>query len=94
MHENIIISHEIMHYMNRKKGKLGFMALKIDMAKAYDKVEWPLLFSIMKHHGFCEKFLALIAKYISSSSFSILDNSYPFGSSSPTRVIFVDLLPE
>lgn len=28
-----------MHYMNRKKGKQGYMVIKIDMTKAYDKVD-------------------------------------------------------
>lgn len=37
--DNSIICHEIMHHMTSKKGKLGLMALKIDMAKAYDRVE-------------------------------------------------------
>ena len=37
---NILISYEILHFLNRKtKGKQGFVALKVDMAKAYDKVE-------------------------------------------------------
>lgn len=40
--DNTIICHEIMHRMKNKKGKLGLMALKIDMAKAYDRVEWSL----------------------------------------------------
>lgn len=37
--DNCIINHVIMHYLKRKKGKNGLMAIKIDMAKAYDMVE-------------------------------------------------------
>lgn len=37
---NIMISYEVMHYMKRKiKGKKSWMTLKLNMSKAYDKVE-------------------------------------------------------
>lgn len=68
MNKNIIISHEIMHHRNKKKGKLWLIAIKIDMDKSYDKVEWDVLLNILRCLGFEEKF-------ISTSSFSILLNS-------------------
>lgn len=38
--DNIMIAFEIMHYLKQKKfGKEGFMALKLDMSKAYDRIE-------------------------------------------------------
>lgn len=48
MSKNIIISLEFLHYINRKKGWLGHMAIKMDMAKAYSKVEWPILLKLLK----------------------------------------------
>lgn len=65
--------------MKHKKGRLDLMALKIDMAKAYDRVEWPLLFCILKAHSFCEYFSNLIAQCISTTLFSFLINGSPFG---------------
>lgn len=39
--DNILISFEIMHFWKRKgQGKFGVAALKIDMSKAYDRIEW------------------------------------------------------
>lgn len=38
--DNVMIAFEVMHYMRRKmKGKDYWMALKLDMSKAYDRVE-------------------------------------------------------
>lgn len=41
---NIIISYEMMHFLKRKRmGKDGYMALKVNMSKAYDRIKWVYL---------------------------------------------------
>ena len=41
--DNTIIIQELIHSIGRVKGKKGYMAIKIDLEKAYDKLEWGLL---------------------------------------------------
>ncbi|KAK4381552.1 putative mitochondrial protein [Sesamum angolense] len=42
--DNVLLAFEVNHYLNTKKwGEKGYMALKLDISKAYDKVEWKFL---------------------------------------------------
>lgn len=42
--DNVLLAYEMTHFMKtKKKGKNGYAAIKLDMSKAYDRVEWPFL---------------------------------------------------
>ena len=59
--DNILISFETLHYMKTKRqGKTTHMALKLDMSKAYDRVEWDYLKASILKMGFHKKWLDLI----------------------------------
>ncbi|XP_023890148.2 uncharacterized protein LOC112002224 [Quercus suber] len=50
--DNILVASETMfHISQKRKGKVGEMALKLDMSKAYDRVEWKCLEQIMVKLG-------------------------------------------
>ena len=73
--DNILMAFETLHYMkHHQKGKAGYMALKLDMSKAYNCVEWKYLELMMKRMGFADRWVALMMECISSVSYSILIN--------------------
>ena len=41
--DNAIIVQEIIHTISKKKGRKGYMAIKVDLEKAYDKLEWSFI---------------------------------------------------
>ncbi|KAM1121101.1 hypothetical protein ACFX19_002869 [Malus domestica] len=61
------------------------MAIKLDMAKAYDRVEWEFLLSMMIKLGFTLMFCNRVKECISTVSFSILINGSPTGYILPKR---------
>ena len=51
--DNILIAFELLHQMKTScLGKKGFIALKLDMSKAYNRVEWVFLKNILLRLGF------------------------------------------
>ena len=84
--DNIFMDFETLHYLkHHHNGKTGFTALKLDMSKAYDWVEWSYLETIMKRTGFAERWVNLILECITTVSYSILINGEPSKVFHPTR---------
>lgn len=65
----------------RKKGTISFVAFKLDISKAYDRMEWSYLEAMMKKLGFGAKWITLIMECVTTVSFSVLVNGQPSSSS-------------
>jgi hypothetical protein len=85
IHNNTILAHEGFHTMKQKKGNGGLMALKLDMEKAFDSMEWNFLLKIFKLLGFNPIWINWISQCLSTSSFSILLDGAPYVKFVPMR---------
>ena len=86
--DNVLVAYETLHTMHsRKKGKKGTVALKLNITKAYDQVEWQLLQGIMEKMGFPAVWIERVMCCVTTPSFSILVNGKPYGMIHPTRGI-------
>ena len=71
--DNVILAFEIQHYLKRKtQGKEGVAALKMDMSKAYDRVEWVFLRKMMEQLGFSSRWISLVMMCVESLRYKIL----------------------
>uniref|UniRef100_A0A8R7VKS3 Reverse transcriptase domain-containing protein n=1 Tax=Triticum urartu TaxID=4572 RepID=A0A8R7VKS3_TRIUA len=72
--DNVLLAYECIHFLKRKKGKSGACAVKLDMAKAYDRVEWSYLRAIMSKLGFADAWINRVMSCVETVSFSVRVN--------------------
>ncbi|KAA3483580.1 reverse transcriptase [Gossypium australe] len=65
IHDNINIDHELMHYLHiSKNGPNKGFVIKLDINKAYDRVEWNFLEEVIKKFGFEDAWVNKIMRCI------------------------------
>ncbi|KAH9755242.1 reverse transcriptase domain-containing protein [Citrus sinensis] len=84
--DNLIIGYECLNKIRQSKSKInGLAALKLDISKAYDRVEWEFVKCTMQKLGFSEKWVKLIMNCITTACFSVLINGVAKGLIHPQR---------
>jgi hypothetical protein len=84
--DNVLFAYEALHIMNsRMRGKKDYMAVKVDMRKAYDRVEWPFLEAMLRTMAFAERWITFIVTCVKSVSCSVLINGKPYGKIVPSH---------
>ena len=70
--DGIVTAQEAIHSLKSIKTK--GMLKKIDLAKAYDRINWSYLNAILKAYGFDQRWVHWIHSFISNPNFSIMLN--------------------
>jgi hypothetical protein len=84
--DNILAAYETLHSMHTKMwSKVGFMSIKLDMSKAYDRVEWDFLEAVISKLGFSDRWIRLIMECVHTVTYSIIVNGQAIGKITPSR---------
>ena len=84
--DNILLAHEIFDTLRKKKGrKKGYGALKIDMSKAYDRVNWNFLKVFLLSMNFGTTWINWIMECVTTVQYTLLVNGSPIQPFHPSR---------
>jgi hypothetical protein len=84
--DNVLVAYESIHAIkNKRNGVKGTCAVKLDMHKAYDRVEWVFLENIMRKLGFHDRWISIMMAFVRSVRYQVRFNSEDTDMFVPTR---------
>lgn len=73
--DNVVIAHEVFHHLKMKKKEMdGYLALKLDFNKAYDRVEWGFVEGLLIKMGFHERWVHWVIQSITTVKSTVVVN--------------------
>ena len=69
------------------KSKRGFFAITVDLEKAYDKLNWKFIKSILYELNLLKRFMEIIMNCVTTSFFNNLWNKETIEEFTPNKVI-------
>ena len=84
---NVITAQEIAHSLSLTSWKSHDFMLKIDLAKAFDRIEWHFIVSALARKGLHNHFIKLVYACISAPTFSVIINGQSYAKFNSTRGI-------
>ena len=85
--DNVIIVQEMLHSMRYKKGRSGYMMVKIDFEKAYDRLRWKFIRETLMELRLPQLMVDVVMNCIESAKLNILWNGEPMEAFQPSRGI-------
>ncbi|XP_033131796.1 uncharacterized protein LOC117126793 [Brassica rapa] len=86
--DNVMIAQEMFHALRTKpSGRNKRMAIKTDMSKAYDRMEWSFIEVVLRKMGFSEIWISWVMRCITSVKYKVLMNGEPRGNITPGREV-------
>lgn len=86
--DNALLAYEINHCIKRRtQGKQGIAGLKLDVSKAYDRLEWRYIEGMLNKFGFDPGWIDRLMACVKSVTYSFVSNRKVFGDVRPQRGI-------
>ena len=85
LHHQAILAQELVHVLHKSKARDGYVAVKVDMRQAYDRIEWVFIEETLKKLGFHSTFIGWIMECVTTPTFSTLINGEPSQSFKSSR---------
>lgn len=73
IHDHLALAHEVAQKLNQRLVGWSF-CMKLDISKAFDKLNWTFLFNSLHHMGFSAQWIDLIKECVCNSKCSALIN--------------------
>ena len=84
-HRQVLVAYECVHAIRKRKRKKTLCAVKLDMMKAYNRVEWSFLQQMITKLGFSQSWIAMVMRCVTSARFSVKLNGSLSEDFLPTR---------
>jgi hypothetical protein len=72
--DNALVAYECLHTIRQQRSNRPYFALKVDMMKAYDRVEWKYLEGCLLKLGFSQSWTSTVMRCVTSVRYAVRIN--------------------